>query len=30
MEASDNPAELELMLQGIELGQMRGGILGGA
>lgn len=27
MEVSDNPAELELMLQGIELSQMRGGIL---
>ena len=29
MEVSDNPAELELMLQGIELSQMRGMILGG-
>lgn len=28
MEVSDNPAELELMLQGIELSVMRGGILG--
>ena len=28
MEVSDNPAELELMLQGIELSAMRGGILG--
>ena len=28
MNASDNPAELELMLQGIELGAMRGNILG--
>lgn len=27
-EVSDNPAELDLMLQGIALGQMRGGILG--
>jgi len=27
MQASDNPAELDLMLQGIELSQMRGGIL---
>ncbi len=28
MTVSDNPAELQLMLQGIELGQMRGGLLG--
>ena len=28
MEISDNPAELNLMLQGIRLGQMQGGILG--
>ncbi|GMU93297.1 MAG: twitching motility protein PilT [Candidatus Hydrogenedentota bacterium] len=28
LEISDNPAELELMLKGIQLGQMRGGILG--
>ncbi len=28
LEVSDNPAELELMLQGIELSMMRGGILG--
>ena len=28
-EVSDNPAELDLMLQGIQLDQMRGGILGG-
>ncbi len=28
MEISDNAAELNLMLQGIKLGQMRGGILG--
>lgn len=27
MTVSDNPAELQLMLQGIELGQMRGGLL---
>ncbi len=27
-EASDNPAELSLMLQGIQLNQMRGGLLG--
>jgi twitching motility protein PilT len=27
-DASDNPAELALMLQGIELNQMRGGLLG--
>ena len=27
-EASDNPAELALMLQGIQLNQMRGGLLG--
>ena len=30
MEVSDNSAELNLMLQGIKLGQMRGGILGEA
>jgi len=28
MHVSDNPAELELMLKGIELAQMRGGLLG--